>query len=251
MCTTLRLVDDQFVDMDNLWTLQHGDDSWTIAGKLKCARSFHGSITFRGIVSSFDPIWRFLPCTRLAGMIMHETWYNLKLDGTTSFVGEDDFILIGGTKNRSCNGEHISLRADKKSLNVINIDRLTKRSGKRNLGSSLLESRMATRTFLPQDHLLSRPSTFYIRYRIFQYSKIVSAVLSTYQTHEEDQIPPEHDNDSAIVIQSCTLVLFLAVFELWVRVSGVKLNGILLAFFCLFKYSKSLSVRHQLPSVSQ
>ena len=55
---------------------------------------------------------------------------NLKLDGTTSFVGEDDFILIGGTKNRSCNGEHISLRADKKSLNVINIDRLTKRSGK-------------------------------------------------------------------------------------------------------------------------
>ena len=57
--------------------------------------------------------------------------YNdFKLDGTTSFVGEDDFILIGGTKNRSCNGEHISLRADKKSLNVINIDRLTKRSGK-------------------------------------------------------------------------------------------------------------------------
>ena len=124
--------------------------------------------------------------------------FNFKLDGTTSFVGEDDFILIGGTKNRSCNGEHISLRADKKSLNVINIDRLTKRSGKSGPGYT-------------RDLILSRPSSFMSKIVIL---KIVSAVLSTYQTHEEDQIPPEHDNDSAIVIQSCTLILFLSVFEL-------------------------------------
>lgn len=89
---------------------------------------------------------------------------NLKLDGTTSFVGEDDFILIGGTKNRSCNGEHISLRADKKSLNVINIDRLTKRSGKQIMA-------FHCRTFMPTDRPVFNETTdikFCQRYKMFQ-----------------------------------------------------------------------------------
>ena len=158
MFTPSSLVDDQFVDMDNLWTLQHGDDSWTVAGKLKCARSFHGSITFRGIVSSNLTRYDILR------LFMHKIINNLKLDGTTSFVGEDDFILIGGTKNRSCNGEHISLRADKKSLNVINIDRLTKRSGKQMMT-------FYCRTFMPTDRPVFNETSdikFCQHYKMFQ-----------------------------------------------------------------------------------
>ena len=72
---------------------------------------------------------------------------------------------------------------------------------------------------------IQRSAHFYILHFIL-------AVLSTYQTHEEDQIPPEHDNDSEIMIQSCTLFLFLAVLELW-RLSDV-LKSVLIKFKNIF-----------------